>query len=194
MSKKIANVVTAEINTLESQGKALNAKWKRIVRAEKKQIVDFDLPLGKVMMALAAESGGNIKKSRLQDCNIHNIPKQRRSDAKQLAELWDNLQDYLPRFTSTSAMLKAYKADNKPAEQPKAEQVEAETTEGKTSDVGQTETQPKANAQKLSPSEIAIQVLDMLEANDVPVDTFQLAFDGIVLILKDEDTNKKAVA
>ena len=58
MSKKIANEVTAEINTLESQGKALNAKWKRIVRAEKKQIVDFDLPLGKVMVALAAEAGG----------------------------------------------------------------------------------------------------------------------------------------
>ena len=182
MSKK-SNVVTAEINTLESQGKALHNAWKRIVRAEKKQIVDFDLPLGKVMKALAAESGGNIKKSRLQDCNIHNIPKQRRSDAKQLAELWDNLQDYLPRFTSTSAMLKAYKADNKPAEQPKAEQVADETTEGKTSDVGQTESKPKAK--RMTADDVAESVLDMLDANGITLAQFEASFASLAAILKD---------
>ena len=163
------------------------------MRAEKKQIVDFDLPLGKVMMALAAESGGNIKKSRLQDCNIHNIPKQRRSDAKQLAELWDNLQDYLPRFTSTSAMLKAYKADNKPAEQPKAEQVADETTEGKTSDVGQTESKPKAK--RMTADDVAESVLDMLDANGIILAQFEASFASLAAILEDEDTNKaKAVA
>ncbi len=193
MTKSIANVVkSAEINTLESQGKALHNAWKRIVRAEKKQIVDFDLPLGKLMMSLAAEAGGNINKDRLQDCNIHNIPKQRRSEAKQLAELWDNLQDYLPRFTSTSAMLKAYKADNKPVEEPKAEQVADETTEGKTSDVGQTETQPKAK--RMSADDVAESVLDMLDANGITLAQFEASFASLAAILKDEDTNKKAVA
>ena len=193
MTKSIANVVkSAEINTLESQGKALHTAWKRIVKAEKKQIVDFDLPLGKLMMSLAAEAGGNINKDRLQDCNIHNIPKQRRSEAKQLAELWDNLQDYLPRFTSTSAMLKAYKADNKPVEEPKAEQVADETTEGKTSDVGQTETQPKAK--RMSPDDVAESVLAMLDANDITLAQFEASFASLAAILRDEDTNKKAVA
>lgn len=194
MSKK-SNVVIAEINTLESQGKALHTAWKRIVKAEQKQMTEFDLPLGNLLIALQAEGEGRIAKSRLRDCNLHVICRRRRSDAKVLAENWDELQDMSKRFTSTSALLKAWKAEKKAnADEPKAEQVADETTEGKTSDVGQTETQPKANAEKLNPSEIAIQVLDMLEANDVSVDTFQLAFDGIVSILKDEDTNKKAVA
>ena len=190
MTKSIANVVkSAEINTLESQGKALHTAWKRIVKAEKKQIVDFDLPLGKLMMSLAAEAGGNINKDRLQDCNIHNIPKQRRSEAKQLAELWDNLQDYLPRFTSTSAMLKAYKADNKAPVEPEAEQqVEAKTTEGKTSDVGQTESTMDA-------TDIATEVFSMLDKHNVSLADFKEQFAAVCEIMETEDTNKtKAVA
>ena len=193
MTKSIANVVkSAEINTLESQGKALHTAWKRIVKAEKKQIVDFDLPLGKLLVTLAAEAGGNIKKERLQDCDIHNIPKQRRSDAKQLAELWDNLTDYLPRFTSTSAMLKAYKADNKAPVEPKAEQVEAETTEGKTSDVGQNEVQATANT--MDAVDIATEVFSMLDKHNVSLADFKEQFAAICEIMETEDTNKKAVA
>ena len=190
MTKSIANeVITAEINTLESQGKELGAAWKRIVKAEKKQIVDFDLPLGKLLVSLAAEAGGNIKKERLQDCDIHNIPKQRRSDAKQLAELWDNLTDYLPRFTSTSAMLKAYKADNKSPVEPEAEQqVEAETTESKKSDVGQTESIMDA-------TDIATEVFSMLDKHNVSLADFKEQFAAVCEIMENEDTNKvKAVA
>ena len=188
MTKSIANVVkSAEINTLESQGKALHTAWKRIVKAEKKQIVDFDLPLGKLLVSLAAEAGGNIKKERLQDCDIHNIPKQRRSDAKQLAELWDNLTDYLPRFTSTSAMLKAYKADNKAPLEPEAKQDEDKTTEGKTSDVGQTESIMDA-------TDIATEVFSMLDKHNVSLADFKEQFAAVCEIMETEDTNKKAVA
>ena len=89
-------------------------------------------------------------------------------------------------------MLKAYKADNKPAEEPKAEQVADETTEGKTSDVGQTETQPKAK--RMSPDDVAESVLDMLDANGITLAQFEASFDSLKAILKDEDTIKKAVA
>ena len=184
----IAYQALPPVNTLESQGKALHTAWKRIVKAEKKQIVAFDLPLGKLMMSLAAEAGGNIKKERLQDCDIHNIPKQRRSEAKQLAELWDNLQDYLDRFTSTSAMLKAYKADNKAPVEPEAEQqVEAKTTEGKTSDVGQTESTMDA-------TDIATEVFSMLDKHNVSLVDFKEQFAAVCEIMETEDTNKKAVA
>jgi len=187
MTKSIANkVITAENNTLESQGKALHTAWQRIVKAEKKQIADFDLPLGNLLIALAAEAGGNIKKERLQDCNVHNIPKQRRSDAKQLADLWDNLQDYLPRFTSTSAMLKAYKADNKAAPIEEAVSDEAaETTESKTSDVGQT----------MDAVDIATEVFSMLDKHNVSLADFKEQFAAVCEIMETEDTNKaKAVA
>ena len=194
MTKSIANVVnSAEISTLEAQGKALHNAWKRIVRAEKKQILDFDLPLGKLLVQLSLEAGGNIKKERLQECNIHNIPKQRRSDAKQLAELWCDLttyaeiKDYLPRFSSTSAMLKAYKADKKAPVEPKAK-----STEGEKSDVGQTE---KPNASKpMQADDVAVAVLEMLEANNISLDDFNKSFEAISAILQDEDTNKQAVA
>ena len=188
MTKSIANVVnSAEISTLESQGKALGNAWKRIVKAEKKQITEFDLPLGKLLIELSLEAGGNIKKERLQDCNIHNIHKQRRSDAKQLAELWDNLTEYLPRFTSTSAMLKAYKADNKAPVKAKPK-----STEGEKSDVGQTE---KPTASKpMQADDVAVAVLEMLEANNISLDDFNKSFEAISAILQDEDKNKQAVA
>ena len=186
MTKSIANVVnSAEINTLEAQGKALHNAWKRIVRAEKRQITEFDLPLGNLLVELSLEAGGNIKKERLQECNIHNIPKQRRSDAKQLAELWDNLTDYLPRFSSTSAMLKAYKADNKAPVEPKAK-----STEGEKSDVGQTETSPKAS-KPMQADDVAVAVLEMLEANNISLDDFNKSFEAISTILQDEDTDKQ---
>lgn len=194
MTKSIANVVkSAEINTLESQGKALHTAWKRIVKAEQKQMTEFDLPLGNLLIALQAEGEGRIAKSRLRDCNLHVICRRRRSDAKVLAENWDELQDMSKRFTSTSALLKAWKAEKKSAEQPKAEQVEAETTEGKTSDVGQTETQPKAK--RMSADDVAESVLDMLDANGITLAQFEASFASLAAILKDEDTNKvKAVA
>ncbi len=188
MTKSNINEVTsAEINTLESQGKALGNAWKRIVKAEKKQITEFDLPLGKLLIELSVEAGGNIKKNRLQDCGIQNVPKQRRTDAKQLAELWDNLTDYLPRFTSTSAMLKAYKADNKAPVESKAK-----NTVGEKSDVGQTE---KPTASKpMQADDVAVAVLEMLEANNISLDDFNKSFEAISNILQDEDTNKQAVA
>ena len=51
MTKKIVNEVKSEINTLEAQGAKLGLKWKAIQRSDRKQITDFDLPLGKLMLA-----------------------------------------------------------------------------------------------------------------------------------------------
>jgi len=191
MTKKIANVVKAEINTLESQGQALHLAWKRIVRAEKRQITEFDLPLGNLLIALQAEGEGRIAKSRLRDCNLHVICRRRRSDAKILAENWDVLEPMSKRFTSTSALLKAWKAEQKAnADEPKAEKVAKETTEGKTSDVGQN-AKPKAS-KPMQADDVAVAVLDMLEANNISLDDFNKSFKEISAILKDEDKSKKA--
>lgn len=194
MTKSIANVVTsAEINTLEAQGKVLHNAWKRIVKAEQKQMTEFDLPLGNLLIELQAEGEGRIAKSRLRDCNLHVICRRRRSDAKVLAENWAELEGMSKRFTSTSALLKAWKAEQKSAEQPKAEQVEAENTEGKTSDVGQNEVQATANT--MDAVDIATEVFSMLDKHNVSLADFKEQFAAVCEIMENEDTNKaKAVA
>ena len=190
MTKKIANVVKAEINTLESQGQALHLAWKRIVRAEKRQITEFDLPLGNLLIALQAEGEGRIAKSRLRDCNLHVICRRRRSDAKILAENWDVLEPMSKRFTSTSALLKAWKAEQKAnADEPKAEKVAKETTEGKTSDVGQN---AKPKAKRMSADDVAVSVLEMLETHGIKLADFEKSFAAIADIIKTEDKPKKA--
>jgi hypothetical protein len=152
--------IAQSLNTLETQGHALATKWKAIVKAEKKQITDFDLPLGKLMLALEAEaSGGQIKKERLIACGINGIDRRRRNDAKHLAANWDELSPMVKRFTSTTALLadwnKSKKADapskpkaNKP-EQPEA---------GKPSNVGQSDEKPFA-----TPSDIALNLMLQIE-------------------------------
>ncbi len=85
MTKKIANVVKAEINTLESEGKALASIWRGIAKGNfgnATKADGFDTRLGKLMQSLRLEGGQRISSDRLRDCGIASIPKQRRSDAE----------------------------------------------------------------------------------------------------------------
>lgn len=162
---------TAELNTLEAQGAELGKAWKRIERNNRKQITDFDLPLGKLMLALEAEGNGQIKRSRLQECGIANIDRRRRNDAKHLAANWDELSPMVKRFTSTSALLKAWQKDNKANATDNVESIEEAsdnaTAEGKASDVGQ-----KA---PVTAGDIALEALVQCEANGIAIKDFMLA-------------------
>lgn len=181
MTKKIANEVKSEIDTLEAQGHALGKAWKAIQRSDRKQITDFDLPLGKLMLALEAEASGQIKKARLIACGVNNIDRRRRNDAKHLAANWDELSPMVKRFTSTTALLAAWNKSKKadtPSE-PKADKPE----------------QPKAEAvkpTKLDADTLAEQVFDLLEANGIKLDDFKKSFEAIEDILRSEDKQKKA--
>ena len=82
-----------------------------------------------------------------------------------------------------------------------AKAAEAKSTEGEAkSKVGpnqpKAETQPKAEAQpvakQLTPSQLAEQVFDLLDANNMKLEEFEAAFAEIKSILQDEDTNKVA--
>jgi hypothetical protein len=190
MTKKIVNEVKSEINTLEAQGHALGKAWKAIQRSDRKQITDFDLPLGKLMLALEAEGSGQIKKARLIACGVNNIDRRRRNDAKHLAANWDELSPMVKRFTSTTALLAAWNKSKKAdaPSKPKADKPEQPKAD-KVSNVGQSEVAKQLNAE-----DIAVNVLDLLEANNVSLKEFEAAFKATVAILKDEDTNKKAVA
>jgi hypothetical protein len=165
---------TENLNTLETQGHALGKAWKAIQRSDRKQITDFDLPLGKLMLALEAEaSGGQIKKARLIACGINGIDRRRRNDAKHLAANWEELSPMVKRFTSTTALLAAWnkskKADN--ADEPKADKPEQPKAE-KASNVGQSEAKPKAS---MSASDIALEAMVQCEVNGIAIKDFMLA-------------------
>jgi len=167
MTTKIETV--ENLNTLETEGHALGKKWKAIVKSDRKQITDFDLPLGKLMLALEAEGSGQIKKARLIACGINGIDRRRRNDAKHLAANWDELSPMVKRFTSTTALLAAWnkskKADN--ADEPKADKPEQPKAE-KASNVGQSDT-------IMSARDIAFEAMIKCEVNGIAIKDFMLA-------------------
>ena len=92
-------------------------------------------------------------------------------------------------FKSLTALQAAMKKDSK------AEQ----STEPKADTPVEPEAEDKSNvgldvAKQLTPSQLAEQVFDLLDANNVKLAEFEAAFAEIKAILQDEDTNKKAVA
>jgi len=161
---------TENLNTLENQGHALGIKWKAIQRSDRKQITDFDLPLGKLMLALEAEaSGGQIKKARLIACGVNIIDRRRRNDAKHLAANWDELSPMVKRFTSTTALLAAWNKSKKAdaPSQPKADKPEQPKAE-KASNVGQSD-------KVMSASDIALEAMVQCETNGVAIKDFMIA-------------------
>jgi hypothetical protein len=167
MTNEVKNAKS--LNTLEAQGAKLGEAWKAIQRSDRKQITDFDLPLGKLMLALEAEASGQIKKARLIACGINSIDRRRRNDAKHLAANWDKLSPMVKRFTSTTALLAAWnkskKADN--ADEPKADKPEQPKAE-KASNIGQSDT-------VMSASDIASEALLQCEVNGIAIKDFMLA-------------------
>ena len=197
MTKKIANVVKAEINTLESEGKALASIWRGIAKGNFENATKadgFDTRLGKLMQKLKAETdAGRISSARLKDCNIHNIDKRRRAEALWFVENETACREFVKAskkgFKSLTALQAAMKKDSK------AEQ----STEPKADTPVEPEAEDKSNvgldvAKQLTPSQLAEQVFDLLDANNVKLAEFEAAFAEIKAILQDEDTNKKAVA
>ena len=195
MTNKAANEVT--LNTLEAQGKALAVEWKSIERGLKASFTKhtkadgFDTRLGNLMVALKAEGGERISSARLKECGVNSIDKRRRSEALWFVENETACRDFVKKskrgFTSLTALQAAMRQAAKAAE--------AKSTEGEAkSKVGPT--QPKAEAQQvakqLTASQLAEQVFDLLDTNNVKLAEFEAAFAEIKSILQDEDTNKEA--
>ena len=202
MTKKIANeVITAEANTLELEGKALAAMWKSICKADKGRFTaatkadGFDTRLGKLMQKLKAEGGERISSDRLKDCGINGIDKRRRSEALWFVENETACRDFVQAskkgFTSLTALQAAMKP--KAPVKPKAEAPVEPKADDK-SKVG-LDSEADKPAVKVEADDIAVAVLDMMQEHNVSLEAFEKAFDAIKVILQDEDTNKaKAVA
>lgn len=98
----MANLEIQNISTLEDQGKVLSEQWAKIEAADKKRFTlstkaeGFDTQLGKLMVELKAESGGErISRQRIRDCHLHLIDKRRRSEALWFVEMNQNAEHSL---------------------------------------------------------------------------------------------------
>ena len=183
------NQIVAEINTLESEGKALAAIWRGIAKGnfDKATKADgFDTRLGKLMLKLKAESdAGRISSARLKECNIHNIDKRRRAEALWFVENEAECREFVKAskkgFKSLTAlqaaMRKSAKADET-SEQPEADDK---------SNVGPNEPQVQIEEVKaftnMSAEDIAFEALLQCETNKIPVEEFMLALKEQLVML-----------
>ena len=189
MTQKIVNeVIPAEANTLELEGKALAEMWTTICKADKARFTKsikadgFDTRLGKLMQKLKAEGGERISSDRLKDCGINGIDKRRRAEALWFVENETEARAFIKAskkgFTSLTALQAAMRKAAKAVE-PKAETNEVETK----SNVGPTN--EVEVAERLTAEEIAIQLVEMCSKNK------RNLADVLALFQPD---NKKAVA
>ena len=123
-SEKLADA----FNTLETRGEVIAKEYRVLSNAEKhlaKRTNVFDTALGELMFELKCEQDGKrIPTSRLQDCGIHNIPKQRRADAlfyvENKSECDTVAESSEKGFTNMNALVKATQKARK-ADEPKSD-------------------------------------------------------------------------
>ena len=195
MTQKIVNeVIPAEANTLELEGKALAEKWVTICKADKARFTSsikadgFDTRLGKLMQKLKAEGGERISSDRLKDCSINGIDKRRRSEALWFVENEADCREFIKAskkgFTSLTALQAAMRKAAKAVE-PKAEtnEVEPKSNVGPTNEV---EAKPEA---KPTPEALVLALLEQCREHGIPVSEVKA-----ILNRKVPAKNKKAAA
>ena len=197
MTQTIANEVTqAEINTLESEGKALAEMWKNICKADRARFTGsikdtgFDTRLGKLMQKLKAEGGERISSDRLKDCGINGIDKRRRAEALWFVENETEARAFVKAskkgFTSLTALQAAMRKAAKAAE-PKAEptnEVEPKSNVGLDNEV---EAKPEA---KPTPESLVLALLTQCREHGIAVSEVKAILNRKV----PSKNNKKAVA
>ena len=194
MTNQIATV-SAEISTLEAEGKALakldkqrEARAKRGFKADI-QPDGFIARLGKLMFALKQEGGERISSQRLKDCGINTIDSQRRSEA-----LWFHTNETEARafiakskkgFSSLTALQSAMKKASKPAQEPKAAQ-EPEADTNPNIGANQPEVEEVKAFTQMNAEEIAFEALLQCEVNNIPVKEFMMALKDQLTMLDKE--------
>ena len=185
MAKSKSNLPSQ--NELKVQGSnlaKLDAKEMKSLKAKTTKVVfntdSLDYQIGQLIVnILKLENVKLISKELAKKYGINTISKQRRSDAKILFENHEKIVTWLQstkqRYTSLSALLKAfYKATKPKSDKPKAsdetksQETESETQKSPKSDT----TEPKAQEKKLTASDLALEVLVQLEMYNISIKDF----------------------
>ena len=186
MAKSKSNLPSQ--NELKVQGSnlaKLDAKEMKSLKAKTTKVVfntdSLDYQIGQLIVnILKLENVKVISKELAKKYGINTITKQRRSDAKILFENHEKIVTWLQstkqRYTSLSALLKAfYKATKPKSDKPKAsDETKAQETESETQDRPKSDTnEPKAQEKKqMTASDLALEVLVQLEMHNISIKDF----------------------
>lgn len=178
---------------LKVQGKtlaSLDAKEMKALKAKTTKVVhdkdSLDYQLGQLQVnILKIENVKIVSKELAKKYGIASIEARRRNESKILFLKYDEVIAWLKstrkRYTSLSALLKAFAKANKPKteDKPKAsdETKSQEETESQPSDSSETKDEPKVQ-KKLTASEIALEVLIQLEIHGISPKDFAREFNS----------------
>ena len=170
-------------NELKVQGSNLakqDAKEMKSLKAKTTKVVfntdSLDYQIGQLIVnILKVENVKFISKELAKKYGINTITKQRKSDAKILFENHEKIVTWLQstkqRYTSLSALLKAFYKATKPKSDETKSQKETET-ESQDSPKSDT-TEPKAQEKKqMTASDLALEVLVQLEMHNISIKDF----------------------
>ena len=174
-------------NELKVQGSnlaKLDAKETKSLKAKTTKVVfntdSLDYQIGQLIVnILKLENVKVISKELAKKYGINTISKQRRSDAKILFENHEKIVTWLQstkqRYTSLSALLKAFYKSTKPkSDKPKASDETKSQDEPKVQDSPKSDTnEPKAQEKKqMTASDLALEVLVQLEMHNISIKDF----------------------
>jgi len=178
---------------LKVQGKtlaSLDAKEMKALKAKTTKVVhdkdSLDYQLGQLQVnILKLENVKIVSKELAKKYGIASIEARRRNESKILFLKYDEVISWLKstrkRYTSLSALLKAFAKANKPKteDKPKASDETKSQDEPKVqpSDSSETKEEPKVQ-KKLSASELALEVLIQMEMHGISVKDFSREFNS----------------
>jgi len=185
MAKQTKNFPSQnELQFIGSNLAKLDANETKSLKAKTTKVVfnpdSLDYQIGELIVnILKLENVKLISKELAKKYGINTITKQRRSDAKILFENHEKIVTWLQstkqRYTSLSALLKAFykatkpKDETKSQDEPKAQENETESQDSPKSDTNE----PKAQEKKqMTASDLALEVLVQLEMHNISIKDF----------------------
>jgi hypothetical protein len=197
------------ISTLQSIGSNLTKiynKEQKSLKAKTTKMVfskdSFDYELGKLQSEiLTIENVKIISKALALKYGINSIDRRRKSEALWLFSNHSDIVTWLnknpkKRFTSLTALQRAYSLANKPKEEPKVQdETESQTTEDTSSEesnVGQSVKEEPKVQKKLTASDVALETLIQLEIHDISKSDFITALKEQLALLEEDNIKKVA--
>ena len=197
------------ISTLQSIGSNLTKiynKEQKSLKAKTTKMVfskdSFDYELGKLQSEiLTVENSKIISKALALKYGINSIDRRRKSEALWLFSNHSDIVTWLnqnpkKRFTSLTALQRAYSLANKPKDEPKVQdETESQTTEDTSSEesnVGQSVKEEPKVQKKLTASDVALEALIQLEIHGISKSDFVKALKEQLALLEEDNIKKVA--
>ena len=171
-----------ELKVLGANLAKQDAKEMKSLKAKTTKVVfntdSTDYQIGQLIVnILKVENVKLISKELAKKYGINTISKQRKSDAKILFENHEKIVTWLQstkqRYTSLSALLKAfYKATKPKSDKPKASDESKTQDEPKVQDSPKSDTTEPKVQKKMTASDVALEVLIQLEMHNISIKDF----------------------